>query len=263
MALTEEETLNFADRQLGQNLRDLPFTLTYLLDENGDARLAGSSGIAAGHPAAPALLAAGDAAVWPVDALERGETALVELRSGVLSELPTGDWRDPPTQALVVPLLRQGGAPSGFLVAALNRYRPLDEAYRGFVTLVAGHIASGIGSARSYRAQQRRAEELAELDRAKTTFFSNISHEFRTPLTLILDPVDQLRGRDRARRSDASGTGYRLAQRITSDQARQHTAGFLAHRGRPHTGELCAGRPGRGHRRACQRVPVGGRTARA
>ena len=75
VARTEEETLDFADRQLGQNLRDLPFTLTYLLDENGDARLAGSSGIAAGHPAAPALLAAGDAAVWPVDATVRGETA--------------------------------------------------------------------------------------------------------------------------------------------------------------------------------------------
>lgn len=90
-------------------------------------------------------------------------------------------------------LLQQGGTPRGFLVAALNRYRPLDDAYRDFVTLVAGHIASGIGSARSFRDQQRRAEELAELDRAKTTFFSNISHEFRTPLTLILDPVDQLR----------------------------------------------------------------------
>ena len=88
----------------------------------------------------------------------------------------------------------RAASPSGFLVAALNRYRALDEAYRGFVTLVAGHIAAGIGSARSYRAQQRRAEELAELDRAKTTFFSNISHEFRTPLTLILDPVAELRG---------------------------------------------------------------------
>lgn len=47
--------------------------------------------------------------------------------------------------------------------------------------LVAGHVATGVASARSYQAQQRRAEELAELDRAKTTFFSNISHEFRTP----------------------------------------------------------------------------------
>src|SRR4029078_12610087 len=61
--------------------------------------------------------------------------------------------------------------------------------------LVAGHVASGIASARSYRAQQRRAEELSELDRAKTAFFSNISHEFRTPLTLILAPVAELRGR--------------------------------------------------------------------
>ena len=57
---------------------------------------------------------------------------------------------------------------------------------------MAGHLAAGIASARSYQDQQRRAEELAELDRAKTTFFSNISHEFRTPLTLIMGPVQEL-----------------------------------------------------------------------
>ena len=190
---SEEESLKFADRQLAQNLRDLPFTLTYLLDETGGARLAGSSGIETGHPAAPRLIPAGASAPWPVDAPAQGDTVVVALDG--LPNLPSGDWRAPPIEALVVPLVQQGAAPSGFLVAALNRYRPLDDAYRDFVTLIAGHIASGIGSARSFRAQQRRAEELAELDRAKTTFFSNISHEFRTPLTLILDPVDQMRSR--------------------------------------------------------------------
>ncbi|BBZ17846.1 histidine kinase [Mycolicibacterium gadium] len=191
---SEEESLAFAGRQLGQNLRDLPFTLTYLLDDSGDARLTGSSGIDPGHPAAPALIPAGENRPWPAAEAAHGDTLSVGLDG--LPNLPTGDWRDPPTEALLVPLLlQQGGTPRGFLVAALNRYRPLDDAYRDFVTLVAGHIASGIGSARSFRDQQRRAEELAELDRAKTTFFSNISHEFRTPLTLILDPVDQLRGR--------------------------------------------------------------------
>jgi len=191
---TETETLEFAGRQLDRNRQDLPFTLTYLFDDDDAvARLAGSTGIAAGHPAAPAALAAGDAdPLWPVAVLLRGESALVDLDRARFAGLPAGPWSESPVQALIAPLAQQGGAPYGFLVAALNRYRPLDEGYRAFVGLIAGHLAAGIGSARTYQDQQRRAEELAELDRAKTAFFSNISHEFRTPLTLIMGPVQEL-----------------------------------------------------------------------
>ncbi|MGW1560469.1 SpoIIE family protein phosphatase [Streptomyces sp. NPDC002144] len=190
---TEAETLAFLCRQLDGDQEDLPFTLTYLLAEDG-ARLAAATGIPAGHPAAPELLSPKDASgPWPLAALT--DTASVCVPLDAVPGLPTGVWRQPPLQALVVPLVQQGGEPYGFFVAGLNRYRTLDEGYRGFVELVAGHIATGIGSARSYRAQQRRAEELAELDRAKTAFFSNISHEFRTPLALISGPVDELRER--------------------------------------------------------------------
>ncbi|MFC4071663.1 SpoIIE family protein phosphatase [Actinoplanes subglobosus] len=181
---TEAEVLGFVSQQLDRNRRDLPFTLTYLLGEDGEARLAASTGIDARHPAsAPA--------VWPTARLADGEPVLADL--GDWDGLPGGDWPEPPAQALAVPLLRQGSTPYGFLVAGLNRYRPLDDGYRGFVELTAAHVAAGIAGARSYQAQQRRAEELAELDRAKTTFFSNISHEFRTPLTLIMGPVEDLR----------------------------------------------------------------------
>ncbi len=88
---TEEEILGFVGRQLNQNLRDLPFTLTYLFDDGGDARLAGRSGIAAGHPAAPAVLSVDARGVWPVAAPARGESVLVELDGAAFSSLPTGD----------------------------------------------------------------------------------------------------------------------------------------------------------------------------
>ena len=39
---------------------------------------------------------------------------------------------------------------------------------------------------------ERLSHELEEATHAKLVFFTNISHDFRTPLTLIADPVDQL-----------------------------------------------------------------------
>ena len=192
-ARTDRELLRFAAGRFERNRSDLPFTVSYLFGEDGAAHLAAASGITPGHRLAPLVLPAAAPGVWPDGPSIGGESLLVDLADD--AHAPAGDWPDPPLRAAVVPLHRPGGSPIGFLAAGLNRYRPFDDAYRGFVELAAGHLAAGVESARGYQMQERRAEELAALDRAKTTFFSNISHEFRTPLALITGPVQELRDR--------------------------------------------------------------------
>jgi signal transduction histidine kinase len=92
----------------------------------------------------------------------------------------------------------------------------LDDLYLSFFELVAAQIATGIANARAYEEERKRAEALAEIDRAKTMFFSNVSHEFRTPLTLMLGPLEdalagsQLPAMERERLTVAHRNSLRL-----------------------------------------------------
>jgi signal transduction histidine kinase/FixJ family two-component response regulator len=197
---TEEEVLQALKDQFSRNKKDLPFTLTYLFDTQGLVHLASSTGISLEHLLAAPRIAPDAVFPWPAQEIFLSPVPRVEdllERCGGIAP-PAGDWNKPAEQAVVVPIRQQGQErPAGFLVAGINPYRRYDAAYSGFVDLLAGQIAAGLSNARAYEAERRRAESLAEIDRAKTTFFSNVSHELRTPLTLLLSPVEELLAHER------------------------------------------------------------------
>jgi signal transduction histidine kinase/CheY-like chemotaxis protein/anti-sigma regulatory factor (Ser/Thr protein kinase) len=217
-----EQVCRVAARVLDRHRADVPFATVHLRDADGAAALVATSGLAEGSALAPALV--GPDTDELADVLRTGRSALVGdlVRRHAGAVLPganaVGD-ADPQT-VLVAPLAGPDERPVGVVVLAASPYLPLDEDYRGFLDLVTQQVARAVAEAAAFAAQQRRAEELAELDRAKTAFFTNISHEFRTPLTLMLGPVEELRehadGRLRAELDTVHRNGLRLGRLVSS-----------------------------------------------
>jgi signal transduction histidine kinase/serine phosphatase RsbU (regulator of sigma subunit) len=203
---------------LETNRDDVPFAALYRREYDSIGETAGAALLATtspgpGAPEAPARIDASEAEPpWPVVAAIAGNEPVVAWSAPVAGD---GDVARP--EALVLPVkLPTDPCPTGALVLGVSRRRGLDDEYRDFFALVARDVATAIGNATAYEEERDRAEALAALDRAKIDFFSNISHEFRTPLTLMLGPLEDLLrdGRIDGERRERVEVTHRNAERL-------------------------------------------------
>jgi signal transduction histidine kinase/CheY-like chemotaxis protein len=169
----EAETVASMCRALADDRLDVPFAAVYLAGDDAQLR--------------PVACVGCDTDLLPeVTGSDAAEVLAVIDRLGVTG----GPWSDPVTDAVVLPLgVGPGGEPLGVLVVGTSPNLALDEEHRAFHELMGAQFAGAVATARAFEAERQRSESLAELDRAKTTFFSDVSHELRTPLALLLGPI--------------------------------------------------------------------------
>jgi len=191
LAGSTDELARAAIDSLGAAKQDVAFCLLYLVDASGkSATLAACAGVDVDSALASSTLALGQSeSDWPLRVAGHGERVQVigdlAERFGTLP--PGGAWPEAASSAFVVPIaLPSSERAFGFLVLGASPRRAIDELYTEFAEKAGSQLAASFASA-------RRQDEIAAIDRAKTTFFSNVSHEFRTPLTLMLAPLEDLR----------------------------------------------------------------------
>ena len=187
-ARTAAEACEISAAMMTPHLKDIPIALLYVVDASGtQAHIAASCGVDEGAEIRPPVIhlddSGGERSSWPLAVAHRtGQMQVLRDPSSKFVAVPSGPWPAPPQIAAIVPIRSHvSRQTAGFLIAGVSSRLQFDEGYRNFLELAVTQIAAAVANVQGYEEERRRAEALAEIDWAKTAFFSNASHEFRTP----------------------------------------------------------------------------------
>ena len=122
--------------------------------------------------------------------------------------------REPARALIVVPLLSDGKLIGSISLRQTHKPRHWLTSEIDLAQAVASQAAIAVQQSRLYQKTRQQAERLLELDRQKTEFFQNVSHEFRTPLTLMIGPLESVVAQEKALPYEQSAIALRNSRKL-------------------------------------------------